>query len=155
MPSNPHPSVSRRRFLLGTGGVMLAVAGVARAATAAETDAAAAIQKLIGGATPQAGRVSIQLPQIAENGNTVPFTVTVDSPMTADDHVKAIHILADGNPSPGVASYYFGPAAGRAEVASRMRLAKTQNIRALAVMNNGSVFSAQQEIKVTIGGCGG
>lgn len=152
-------AVSRRRFLLGSGGAALAVAGIAgalpRAATAAETDAAAAIQKLIGDAKPQAGKVAIKLPQIAENGNTVPFTVVVDSPMTESNYVKAIHVLADGNPSPGVASYYFTPAAGKAEVASRMRLAKTQNIKALAVMSDGSVYANQQEVKVTIGGCGG
>ncbi len=147
--------VSRRRLLFGAG---LAVAGLAALPGRAMADAAAAeaaVQKLTGGAAPQDGKVSIKLPQIAENGNTVPFTVAVDSPMTEDDFVKAVHIVADGNPQPGVASFYFTPLSGKAEVSMRMRMAKTQNVRAVAVMSDGSVFQNQQEVKVTIGGCGG
>lgn len=152
------PAVSRRHLLLGAGSGALAVAILGLAPRAARADAAATdemISKLTGGAAVKQGRIDLKLPQIAENGNTVPFTVAVDSPMTEADYVKAIHVVADGNPSPGVASFYFTPTSGKAEVSSRMRMAKTQNVRAVAVMSDGSVYSNQQEVKVTIGGCGG
>jgi sulfur-oxidizing protein SoxY len=149
-----------RRAVLAMGGAgALAVAGLAalggRPAKAAAADSDAAIKKLVGNAPIKEGKVTLKLPQIAENGNTVPFSVVVDSPMTDKDHVKAIHVFADGNPSPGVASFTLGPRAGKAEISMRMRLAQTQDIRAVAVMSDGQVFMAKQEIKVTIGGCGG
>lgn len=111
--------------------------------------------KLLGGATPKEGRVTLTMPQIAENGNTVPLTVSVESPMTDKDYVKAVHILADGNPEPAVASFGFTPASGKAEVSTRMRMAKTQNILAVAEMSDGSAWMTKTEVKVTIGGCGG
>lgn len=144
--------ISRRRLLIGVAGVAVALPAAARADLTAADEALA---KLTGGAKPQSGKVTIKLPQIAENGNTVPFTVTVDSPMTDKDYVKSIHVVAHGNPSPGVVSFHFTPASGKAEVAMRMRLAKTQDVRAVAVMSDGSVYQAMQEVKVTIGGCGG
>ncbi|MCC7166490.1 MAG: thiosulfate oxidation carrier protein SoxY [Rhodospirillales bacterium] len=144
--------------MIGGAGA-LAMAGLAALgarparASAAETDAA--IKKLVGNAPIKEGKVTLKLPQIAENGNTVPFSVVVDSPMTEKDHVKAIHVFADGNPAPGVASFSLTPRSGKAEISMRMRLAQTQDIRAIAVMSDGQVFMAKQEIKVTIGGCGG
>jgi sulfur-oxidizing protein SoxY len=152
------PALSRRHLLLGAGTGVLAAAALSIAPRPARADAPAVdemLGKLTGGAQAKTGKVELKLPQIAENGNTVPFTVTVDSPMTESDYVKAIHVVADGNPLPGVASFYFTPLSGKAEVSSRMRLAKTQNIKAVAVMSDGSVYANQQEIKVTIGGCGG
>ena len=95
------------------------------------------------------------MPQIAENGNSVPVTVSVDSPMTADNYVKAVHIVAEANPDPAVASFQFTPMSGKAEVSTRMRLARTQQIVAVAEMSDGSIYSAKTEVKVTIGGCGG
>ena len=92
---------------------------------------------------------------LAENGNTVPVGFEVQSPMTGADHVKAVHLFAEGNPEPSVASIRFSPASGRAKAATRMRLAKTQNIVAVAEMSDGSVYMAKTEVKVTIGGCGG
>ncbi len=152
---NATPLLSRRGLLIGAGIAAAAIAARPRLTQAAVTEADRLIETLTGGVTPQAGKVSIKLPQIAENGNTVPFTVSVDSPMTDKDFVKAVHVVAEGNPAPGVASFNFTPAAGKAEVAMRMRLAKTQNVRAIAVMSDGSVYQAEQEVKVTIGGCGG
>ncbi len=99
--------------------------------------------------------ISLDLPQIAENGNTVPLGVSVDSPMTADDYVSAVHVLAEGNPRPGVASFRFTPASGVAQASTRMRLAKTQNVVVLAEMSDGKAYRTQAEVKVTIGGCGG
>ena len=85
----------------------------------------------------------------------VPITVSIDSPMTAEDYVKSVHIFADGNPRPDVASFHFTPACGVATCSTRIRLAKTQNIVAVAEMSNGDVYMAKSEVKVTIGGCGG
>lgn len=145
-----------RRGVLCTG--LLAGVGLLvrpQAASATVETATAMMNDLIGGKTPQEGRVKVDMPQIAENGNTVPLTVTVDSPMTDADHVKAVHILADGNPDSGVASFRLTPLSGKAEVSVRMRLARTQNVWAVAEMSDGSVFMGKTEVKVTIGGCGG
>jgi sulfur-oxidizing protein SoxY len=117
--------------------------------------AAKAMAKLIGGKPTKSGRIKLKLPQIAENGNTVPFTISVDSPMTESDYVRAVHVVADGNPRPGVASFHFTPASGKAVVTTRIRMAKTQNIIAVAEMSDGSLYKAVQNVKVTIGGCGG
>ena len=105
--------------------------------------------------TPKDGKVSLKAPEIAENGNAVPLTVTVDSPMTDKSYVKAIYIAADGNPNPGVSVFEFTPMSGKAEVSLRVRLSQTQKLVAVAEMNDGSLFTASREIKVTIGGCGG
>ncbi|MEJ2124164.1 MAG: thiosulfate oxidation carrier protein SoxY [Alphaproteobacteria bacterium] len=151
-------AVDRRQVLLGAGGIGLAAitAALLPAQTLADTAAAnETISKLIDGATPKTGKVTLKLPQIAENGNTVQFSVKVDSPMSDTDYVKAVHVVAEGNPAPEVASYFFTSDSGKAEITARMRLGKTQTIRAVAVMNNGAVYEAREEVKVTIGGCGG
>ena len=94
-------------------------------------------------------------PAIAENGLVVPLGVDVESPMSEADFVKALHVFADGNPNPGVVSFYFTPMMPRATVQIRMRLAQTQNIVAVAEMSDGKLFTTKREVKVTIGGCGG
>ena len=157
-PELCQPMMSRRQVLMGSTGCGLAVVGLTMlpySAQATPAEADALIAKLVGHAKPVAGRVKLQLPQIAENGNSVEFSVAVDSPMTEKDYVKSIHVIADQNPFPEVATFFLSPANGKASVTMRMRLAKTQKVRALALMNDGSVFEAQQEVKVTIGGCGG
>ena len=120
-----------------------------------EPAAATAIEKVIGSAAPKDGRISIILPEIAENGGVVPLKINVDSPMNQQDFVKSVHIFADGNPLPEVANYHLSPHNGKAEFSLRIRLAKTQKIIAVAEMNDGQVFIARREIKVTLGGCGG
>ena len=95
------------------------------------------------------------MPEIAENGNTVPMTVSVESPMTAQSYVSDVIVVADGNPNAGVATFHFSPASGIAEANTRIRLAETQNVMAVAKMNDGSFFSVTKQVKVTIGGCGG
>lgn len=105
--------------------------------------------------TPKDGKVSLKAPEIAENGNAVPLTVSVDAEMTDKSYVKAIYIAADGNPNPGVAVYEFTPLAGKAEVALRVRLQQTQKIVAVAELSDGTLYTGSREIKVTIGGCGG
>ena len=97
----------------------------------------------------------IDLPEIAENGNTVPFTVSVDSPMSETDNVRTIYIIATANPQPGVATFHFSPLSGKATVASRMRLAKTQDVLVIAELGDGRFLMSKRNVKVTIGGCGG
>ncbi len=148
----------REALLLAAGASMVVAGGVVLGGGAAHADQKMiddALMKLIGDKKPIDGKISLDLPQIAENGNTVPVGVTVDSPMTADNYVKAVHLFADGNPSPEVASLFFTVMSGKASASTRMRLAKTQNIIAVAEMSDGSTYRAKQEVKVTIGGCGG
>jgi sulfur-oxidizing protein SoxY len=148
--------LSRRAALaLGAGGAALSVIGWDRRAFATPADAAAEIAKFTGGKDAVKGKVSIELPEIAENGNTVPLSVSVDAPMTADDHVSEVLVLAEGNPRPGVARFHFSPMSGKAEASTRIRLATTQNIVVLAKTSKGQFFTGQKLVKVTIGGCGG
>ena len=122
-------------------------------AWADEGIAADAIKALTNGAAIKPGRVAIVMPELAENGNTVAMTVTVESPMTAADHVRAIHIIADKNPIARVVSFHLGPRAGRAKVATNIRLATTQVVTALAEMSNGQFWSGTQEVIVTLAAC--
>jgi sulfur-oxidizing protein SoxY len=150
--------VDRRTVLRATGLGLLAGSGLlflSQSASATPETAQKLLADLTGGKAPQSGKVKITMPQIAENGNAVPVTVSVESPMTGADYVKAIHIVAEANPDPGVASFQLSPMSGKAEVSTRIRLAKTQQIVALAEMSDGSIYSAKTEVKVTIGGCGG
>jgi sulfur-oxidizing protein SoxY len=143
----------RQAMALVPGAAALAAMGPS--AFAAASDADAAIMEFTGGAAPQAGRIRLTTPEIAENGNSVPVSVAVDSPMTDGDHVAAVLILAAGNPTPKVATMRFSPMSGSADAATRIRLAKTQDVIAVAKMSDGSVFMDRREVKVTIGGCGG
>lgn len=139
--------MKRRDFLL------LAGALVAPQAAATPAEVAAAIAQLTGGALPRAGRVRLELPPLVENGNVVPVTVSVDSPMTASEHVRAIHLFAEKNPQPYVASFHLGPRAGRARVATRIRLADSQQVVAVAELSDGSFWSASASSVVTISAC--
>ena len=150
-------NVSRRKMLGTTAGMTLAGLFGARVPMAFATpeEYQAMIAEFVGDATPVDGTISLTAPEIAENGNTVPVSVSVESEMTEDSYVKSVIILAESNPRPGVATFHFTPASGAAQASTRMRLAKTQNVIALAKMNDGSVFQDIKNIKVTIGGCGG
>ena len=149
--------LDRREFMVwGAGAAAVAITGLPQVAMAAdEPTADDVIKQFTGGAEIQSGRVELDTPEIAENGNTVPVSVLVESPMTADDYVTDVLILADGNPRPGVATFRFTELSGEAEAATRIRLAKTQNVVAIAKMSDGSFFMDKQPVKVTIGGCGG
>ena len=129
--------------------------GADGAVRATPADASAEIAKFTGGKTLENGRITIELPEIAENGNTVPLAVAVDSPMTPADYVSDVFVVADGNPRPIVATFRFTPMSGRAEAATRIRLAASQSITILAKTSTGRVLTAQKHVKVTIGGCGG
>lgn len=113
------------------------------------------IDKLYAGKAMAEGRVKLDLPQIAENGLVVPIGVEVESPMTDADFVRSVHVYSDGNPLPAVISFHFTAMSGKAAANARIRLAQTQNVIAVAEMSDGKLFTARQEVKVTIGGCGG
>jgi sulfur-oxidizing protein SoxY len=113
------------------------------------------INRLYAGKPVNEGKIRLDLPTIAENGLLVPLNFEVESPMTGTDYVKAVHVFADGNPNPGVASFYFTPMMPRAAAQFRIRLAQTQNVVVVAEMADGSLYTAKKEVKVTIGGCGG
>lgn len=152
------PTIGRRDALRLFGfGAVAATAGTMLSGEAAATPAAAKamLDKLSGSSNYGSGKITLKLPEIAENGAVVPITVSVDSPMTEKSYVKSIHVAAELNPNPEVASFHLTPASGKAEVSTRLRMAKTMNIVAVAVMNDGSVQRAVRKVKVTIGGCGG
>lgn len=146
-----------RRKLLGTGAALAVAAffGTTGRAFATLEDVDKAISEFGGGSEAQEGKITLTAPEIAENGNSVPISVLVDSPMSEDDYVESVMILAEGNPSPDVATFNFTPASGKAMGATRMRLAKTQNVIAVAKMSDGTVYKDMRNVKVTIGGCGG
>jgi sulfur-oxidizing protein SoxY len=143
----------RETFSLGAGLVGTAAFGVRPAL--AKNDADEAIKKFTGGKTPAQGKVKLDLPEIAENGNTVPMTVSVESPMTEQSYVTDVLVVANENPRSGVVTFHFTPASGVAEANTRIRLAATQDVIAVAKMNDGSFYMASKQVKVTIGGCGG
>ena len=148
--------LSRRDALaLGASGAALTLIGLGECASADAKEAADQIASFTGGKTAENGKVSIELPEIAENGNTVPLSVSVDAPMAANNYVSEILVVADGNPNPGVATFHFSPLSGKAEASTSIRLAATQNIIVVAKTSKGEFFTNQKLVKVTIGGCGG
>lgn len=150
-PSGAH--LTRRAFLLRLGATGL-LAGLTPARPWAASGALqAAIQQCIGDRTPTPGGVLLHLPPIAETGNSVPLTVTVDSPMTPEAHVQRLHLLVEGNPELIAARYHLGPRAGKATISTRLRLARSQTVLALAEMHDGTVRSGAASIVVTLGAC--
>ena len=144
-----------RRKALAAGAGLAGTVLLGAPAVQAKNDADEAIKKFTGGKAPTEGKVKLDLPEIAENGNTVPMTVTVESPMTEASHVTDVLVVANENPRSGVVTFHFSPASGVAEANTRIRLAATQDVIAVAKMNDGTFFMASKQVKVTIGGCGG
>ena len=146
--------ISRRKALkcLGSAGLILYLPQLAQASTEMVSGA---IEEIIDGKDSVNADIYLDLPEIAENGNQVKVSFEIDSPMTDDNFVRFVHVLADGNPAPKVAKFMFTPSAGVCSATTRMRLAKTQNVYLLAEFSNGSYAMAQSTVKVTIGGCGG
>ena len=148
---------TRRRFLIdtaalaGAAGIWLPLATGPASATPASMRAA--IRKVVGEAPVTRGRLKIDLPPLIENGNAVSLTVAVESPMTVEDHVKAIHVFTEKNPQPNVISVQLGPRAGRATFSSRIRLADSQKVIAIAQMSDGSFWSDEIEVIVTLAAC--
>jgi len=149
--------LTKREFFALSGGAaaFAAFGGLSIEASAATDEVKKLISDFAGGKTPANGKISLTTPEIAENGNTVPISFEVESPMSKDNHVTSVMLLATGNPRPGVATFHFSDLSGEATATTRIRLAKTQDVIAVAKMNDGSVFMDQKQVKVTIGGCGG
>lgn len=151
-------TTTRRQFLL-LAGASIAATTTARAQLdpnlAAQRKAAldAALRKVVGDAPVRRGRVKLDLPPLIDNGNSVPLAVAVESPMTAADHVRAIHVFTEKNPQPNVVSAHLGPRAGRARLATRIRLADTGTVIAIAQMSDGSFWSDSAEVVVTLSAC--
>ena len=148
-------SATRRALLeraLLAAGLLLPLTALA---ADADNGAAAVVAKILNKRAPLASGLKFTTPAIAENGNTVPVSVEVEGAFSAERYVKAIHLFAEANPAPEVISFRFTPRSGRAKVATRIRLARTQRVVALAEWSDGGVLEAINEVKVTIGGCGG
>jgi sulfur-oxidizing protein SoxY len=124
-----------------------------RAADATPASMQAQIRNIIGNAEIGKGKIKLDIPPLVENGNTVPLTISVDSPMTATDYVKAIHIFNEKNPQPNVIGIHLGPRAGKAKVATRIRLADSQKVIAIAQMSDGSFWSESVDVIVTLAAC--
>ena len=120
---------------------------------ASEEEAQQAVEKIVGKAFVKSNRVKLDIPPLVENGNLVPMTVAVDSPMTANDYVKAIHIVAEGNPLPNIISFYLSARSGRATVQSRIRLSNSQRVLAIAEMSDGSFHQGFANTLVTLSAC--
>jgi sulfur-oxidizing protein SoxY len=150
------PDRSTRRGFLGFAGgaaVLSAVPIALRPAEATPASMAAAIRNVVGEAAVRPGKVKLDVPPLVENGNTVPMTVSVASPMTPDDHVKSIHVFNEKNPQPNLGNFYLGPNCGRAQVSTRIRLADSQKIVAIAKLSDGSFWSATADVVVTLAAC--
>jgi sulfur-oxidizing protein SoxY len=147
---------TRRRFLrlAGSTAVIGALPIVSlRPVEATPETMATAIRAVVGGALVQTGKVKLDIPPLVENGNTVPMTASVASPMTANDHVKSIHVFNEKNPQPNLGNFFLGPRAGRAQVSTRVRLADSQKITAIAHLSDGSFWSVTAEVVVTLAAC--
>ena len=147
---------SRREFLMAAGAAAAVASGLVITVTPARATPAAmkdAIGKVVGAAKVTPGRVKLELPPLSENGNTVPLTVSVESPMTPAEHVKAIHLFTELNPQPEVATFRLGPRAGRARVVTRIRLATTQTVTAITELSDGSFWSDTAAVVVTLAAC--
>ena len=149
-------NATRRQFLVsaGSAAVLGAVPMVTlRPAEATPAMMAGAIRDVVGTAVVRTGKVKLEVPPLVENGNTVSMTVSVTSPMTAEDHVRSIHVFVEKNPQPNVGNFVLGARAGRAQVSTRIRLADSQKVVAIAKMSDGSFWSATVDVVVTLAAC--
>src|SRR5215472_11186831 len=152
----PKLKTTRRTFLHLAGGATLAGAipiVIVRPADATPAMLAAAIRNVVGEAPVHTGKVKLDIPPLVENGNTVPMTVSVESPMTADNHVKRIHVFNEKNPQPNIGNFYIGPSAGRAQISTRIRLADSQKVVAIARLSDDTFWSASVDVVVTLAAC--
>ena len=146
----------RRKWLKQVQGLGLMTLGLLASpltAFAKKEDANEAIKKIVGGATLREGKVTLTIPPLVENGNLVVLKVSVDSPMTANDYVKTIYVIAEGNPLPNIFTVYLTPRSGTANITTRVRLADSQKVWAIAQMSNGSFWQGSAETLVTLSAC--
>jgi sulfur-oxidizing protein SoxY len=154
MPKPDQVGGNTRRALL-TAVVGAGIAAIVRIEPSRATPASmkTSIRKVVGEALVKKGKVRIDVPALVENGNSISLSIKVDSPMTAEDHVKAIHVFNELNPQPNIISAYFGPRAGLAKISTRFRLADTQTVVAIAQMSDGSFWSVSADVVVTVPAC--
>jgi sulfur-oxidizing protein SoxY len=150
------PQPTRRSFLGLAGSA--AAAGAFPVLTLRPSEAtpamlASAIRNVVGEAPVRTGKVKLDIPPLVENGNTVPMTVSVASPMTANEYVKSIHVFNEKNPQPNIGNFYIGPSAGRAQISTRIRLADTQKVVAIARLSDDTFWSTSVDIVVTLAAC--
>src|SRR5437763_3645979 len=144
-------STRREFFALAGGAAMLAV--TLRPAEATPAMLASAIRNVVGAEPVKIGKVKLEIPPLVENGNTVPMTVSVESPMAAEDHVRSIHVFNEKNPQPNIGNFYLSPQPGRAQVSTRIRLADSQKVVAIAKLSDGTFWSASVDVVVTLAAC--
>jgi len=147
---------TRRQFLSIAGGAT--VAGTIPIVTLRPLEAtpamlSTAIRNVVGEAQIRTGKVKLDIPPLVENGNTVPMTVSVASPMTANDYVKSIHVFNEKNPQPNMGNFYLTPSSGRAQISTRIRLADTQKVVAIARLSDDTFWSVSTEVVVTLAAC--
>jgi sulfur-oxidizing protein SoxY len=154
MPTNSAclaDSATRRAFLAAAGGAGIAL--FVQPAKATPETMSAAIREIAGNAAVKPGKIKLGLPPLVENGNAVALAVSVESPMTAADHVKAIHVFTEKNPQPNVISVKLGPRAGKAEISTRIRLADSQQVVAICELSDGSFWSDKVDVILTLSAC--
>jgi sulfur-oxidizing protein SoxY len=147
---------TRRQFLgLAGGAAVLGAVPIVtmQPAEATPAELASAIRNVTGGAAVKTGKVKLEVPPLVENGNTVPLTVSVANPMAPEDHVRSIHVFNEKNPQPNIANFYLGPHSGRAQVSTRIRLADSQKIVAIARLSDDTFWSASVDVVVTLAAC--
>jgi sulfur-oxidizing protein SoxY len=144
---------SRREFLIGSAGIGLVSALPVGSASATPAMLEQAIRNVVGESNLQKGKITLEVPPLVENGNAVPVTIIVESPMSTADHVKSIHIFNEKNPQPHLISVALGPRAGKARVATRIKLADTQRVVGIAEMSDGSFWAGEANVIVTIAAC--
>ena len=150
--THPFP-VTRRAVLAGAAGAAVCATVLVRPAGATPETMKAAIHRVIGEQPVRKGKVALEIPPLVENGNTIAMSVAVDSPMTETDYVKAIHVFNEKNPQPDIISVHLGPRAGKGAFSTRIRLADSQNVVAIAELSDGSLWSDTVEVIVTIAAC--
>jgi sulfur-oxidizing protein SoxY len=157
MPDPVTTAASRRSFLARSAGLAASAAGLTVVPSASLRATPQAMQqlirKIVGEALVQSGKVRLEVPPLVENGNAVPLTVSVESPMNEADHVKAIHVVNEKNPQPHVISVTLGPLAGRAKLSTRIKHTDSQRVTALAEMSDGSFWAASADVIVTLAAC--
>lgn len=151
--SSKTTKLSRRMYLSALG--LLGISGwiVPGLTVAKKPEAMDAIAKIVGSNTIRDGRVKLVIPPLVESGNLVVLKLSVESPMTANDYVKAVHVIAEGNPLPNIFAAYFTPRSGRAELTTRVRLADSQRVWAIAQMSDGSFWQGYADTLVTLSAC--
>jgi sulfur-oxidizing protein SoxY len=151
------PANSTRRQFLGLAGGAAVLGAVpvvtVRPARATPATMTAAIRSVTGTAVVRTGKVKLDIPPLVENGNTVPMTVSVSSPTTVDEYVKSIHVFNEKNPQPNIGNFYLGPRAGRAQISTRIRLADSQKITAIARLSDDTFWSVSVDVVVTLAAC--